>query len=434
MKIEVETLSPFQKRITVEIAADVVDQAIEKMFNDVQQHANLRGFRKGKAPRRLLEQMFKSEIEGSVIGQLINDSYPAALDQNGISPLTQPVIDEGAIVRGSAFRYHATIEVTPPIDLKTVTGFSFEVIRPEVSDQDVQQQIDQLRASQAQLASPETERAAKKGDFVTFDYETVVSGEAVSEASGAGATLELGKETTFEEFDRALTGMSPGQTKTIHIAYPEVFSVAALRGKQADVKLALHAIKERSLPLINDEFAKDLGYDSMIDLSKQVRKRLLTAAESTTRENLREAIFKRLTDIHHVEIPPSLLSRRLDGMVEQTRRHLAVTRGIPMNVSSRQTDQLRRNLKEDAARDVAARLIIEAIAKQEQIDVVESDIEKELARITEETGDDLHRVQHAYQTDESAKEALTSHVQLEKVLAWITERSAVRFVTAPSGS
>jgi len=298
MQVKVTDESPVKKTLTVTLPKEKVAEKVEEAYRELKKNARVKGFRKGKAPRSVLERMYKNDVHTDVVGQLISESFADALAEADVKMIGQPSIEPPELKEGEDFSYDAVVEILPEIPDVDITGLTLTRNDYKVSEEEVDNQIELLRRNMGHLKPLEEERPAEKGDFVLIDYEGAEGKTNLPELERTeDFTMELGSGKILKDFDEQLVGMKPGEKKRVKVRFPEDYSSANLAGKEVEFDVYLKEIREQVLPEVNDDLAKDLGeYESLDALKDEIRKNLQAGYDKRADQEVEEQIYRQLLD------------------------------------------------------------------------------------------------------------------------------------------
>ncbi len=376
MKVTVEEVSPVQKKLSVEIPPDVVSKELNSAYGRLKGQVKVKGFRKGKAPRSVLERMYGREVEAEVLEKLIQDTLPKALEEADVTLVLQPQLDSASDIRSDkAFSYSALLDLWPEFDVPEYKGL--EIIRPsvEVTEEELQEQMEALRKHYATVDELEDERPLAKGDIAIIDYTGYIDGEEAEGLSEEGYYLEVGTGYFNESFEDQLVGMSKDEEKEITVTYPEDAINAKVAGKTVVYRVLLKDIKCRKLPELDDEFAQGIGagFKTLEDLKDRLRKQIeqdkLAAADSAVRRQ----IIDKISEGVDFPISDRLVEEKLSQMVDNVAGHL-MERGLDLDQAGITEERLRDKMREDAKNQVKTEMILDKIAELEDISVSREDL------------------------------------------------------------
>jgi len=421
MQVNVQKLSPVLVQFDVEIGADRVKSEVEKAYSAVAKNARVRGFRPGKAPRRVLANMFGARIAADVAQRLVDETFPKAMSEHKLQPVSSPAIEPQRLVESAPFKYKARVEILPEIATVNYDGLVAKRPKVEVSDEQVSQELGALRRSHATLEPPSRERPAAKGDVVTIDFTIEADGRVVSDAGANDFQVELGSGQLLAAIDEALHDKNVGQSAEASIEMPAGHPHPALRGKMATFKLVLKDLKERVLPELDDEFAKDLGeYDTLEALKQNLRDKLEKQAKEAAENAIAEQLVRALVDANEVPLPPSLVERQMK-LTEQEIVSRARSQGSEVSGLG---EELRSQVKKDSEIKVAAGLLMAEIAKRESIKIGDEQIEEALKEMAEQTGKNVAKLRAEYR-DQKRREMLVGMILENKVLDIIEAKAKI---------
>ena len=273
MKVSVEEISSIKKKISVEIPEDRIQQEVESFYKQLGREAKIKGFRPGKVPRNILERYFKDYVKSEVIQKLMQESYPQALSEAGLLPVSQPVIDPGEFEEGKPFQYSAVVEVKPEIQLGEYTGLKIEGKKEEVKEEEIEARLKGLQNLHANLKLIPEIRPVRTGDFVTLDYEASLGGSPLEGGKAVDLAVEVGSGQFIPAFEEKLIGLLPEEEREVEVLFPEDYGYQKWAGKTISFHVKIKEIKEKILPALDDEFAKDLGdYSSFEELRAKLTK------------------------------------------------------------------------------------------------------------------------------------------------------------------
>lgn len=427
MQSHVETLSPVLVQVKVEVPWKKVNDDLETAYKAMQRKARIRGFRPGKVPREVVKNVLGKSIRSEVAAELVRQGIGQAVEEHQLAPVAYQDLSPASINDGQPLTFTAKLEVRPKIDHVDSNGIEVERSIARVAEAAIDSEVDRMREQGAELITPEPARAAQSGDVVTFDLAVSVDGEDKPHLNGSDRRAELGKGNLLPELQAGLTGMSLNESRPISISFPDDYGYEELRGKTAQFNVTVKNIQAKVLPEPDDEFAKDLGEDTLEALRASVRKRLEAGARERSDARVREAVVDKLVDRNPVPVPPSMIEQEFRAMVEQFARiQQMLGQQIDFNAD------LQREYRTRAERKVRAGLLFGAIAKNENIRVSEADLEAKLAELAERTGKHIAKVRAEHQGEQ--KRNLELQVLEQKLLEYLVSRATIREVTASPAS
>ena len=423
MKTSVETVSGVEKRIRVEVPPDEVARRIEEGYAEVRKMVPLRGFRKGKAPMSMVKRLFKDHVEGEVAEHLVKESIAEAVKENSLRVLSMPKIDGAKIAEGQEFAFTATFEVIPEVTPAGYRGLPVVKEKVEVKEEQVDAALADLRESFASYHAVE-ERGAAEGDLLEVGFSSSAGGEAIE--TGQSASLILGGGIPFgKELESALAGIRQGDRKVVEVEYPEDLPNKKYAGKKVRFDVAVNAVREKRLPEMDEEFVKNFNdIKSMEELRSKIAERLRGEAEERSRHRSEEEIQRGLMEKNAFDVPRSLVDRQIFRMIEDTANRLA-SQGIDLKKVNMDFEKMKERFAPNAERAVRVSLLLDAIAKQETIDVPFSEIESEMKEMAAVARMSYEKVRELY-GDEDRLDALRNRLLERKVMAFLLENADVK--------
>ncbi len=382
-------LAPTQVELEFSITGQELAAAEERAFRKLARDVRLPGFRKGKVPRKIFEQNYGSDaLTREAIDEVVPQVYAKAVQEHDLEPVERPKLEIVEETDGRPTRVKATVEVRPPIDLHAYKGVA--VTRPamNVTETDVDQSLASLAKERATLVP--VQRAARLGDVATLDYEGTIDGSPFDGGKGTGEATELAEGRFIPGFVAGIAGMMPGEHKTIDVRFPDEYPAANLAGKAAKFEIALHDLKEYELPPLDDEFAKSIANQPTIgELRAELRRRLEAIASARARRFTGNAVMNQILHAHDFPLPNALVENELDRLVEEA----AAGRGEGEAVADQA--ELREQLRAEAESRVKAGLLMEAIAKAENITATPADVAAEVEALSRRYGQPPGRIRNA---------------------------------------
>jgi trigger factor len=421
MEVQVNKLSPVLVEFDVQIPVDRVSSEIEKAYSAVARSARVRGFRPGKAPRRVLAHMFGARIAADVAQRLVDESFPQAVAKNNLQPVNAPAIEPQKVEDKKPFSYKARFEIVPEIAEVKYDALVAKRPKVKVEKEQVKTELERLQREHATLEPPKGARAAKAGDVVTIDFSVEVDGKAIDDAGASDYQSELGSGTLLPAIDEALSGKKAGETVDAPVEMPATHPHPKLRGKTAIFKLVLKDLKERVLPELDDEFAKDLGeFATLAELTKDVEKSIEKGMKESADNAVAEQLVVELTKANPIPLPPSLVERQMrlteQEILSQARRQGQTATGVG--------DELRQKILADSEVKVRAGLLMAEIAKKEGIQIGDKEIEEGLAELAEQSGKNVAKLRAEYR-DQKKREMLIGMILENKVLDIIESKAKI---------
>ena len=424
MSVSVEKLEKSMVRLTIEVSAEDFDKAINQVYNRQKSRTNVPGFRKGKTPRKVLEKMYGAAIfYEDAANDCINSSYPDAAKESGEEIVSNPEINVTQIEAGKPFIYTAEVAVKPPVSLGKYKGVEVDKQVITVTDEEVDAEI---RKEQEKNASKNeiTDRPVKDGDEIVLDFEGFCDGVAFEGGKGTDYPLTIGSGSFIPGFEEQLVGAGIGEEMEVNVTFPENYQSDDLAGKDAMFKCTVKKITEKILPELDDEFADEVSeFSTLAEYKDDVRKTITERKErtaQTAKEN--QAVEKVIADAH-VEIPAAMLRTQQEQMVREFEQQV-MSQGMNfedyLKYAQTNREQLTENMKEDAERRIKYRLVMEQVAKEENIVATDEDFEEELKKMADAYRMDVETIKK-YFVDR--KEGMMDDIAVQKAITFVADNA-----------
>ncbi|MCU0659727.1 MAG: trigger factor [Polyangiaceae bacterium] len=420
MQVNVQQISPVLVEFAVEIPTNDVRRAVDNAYRDLGRTARVKGYRQGKVPLEVLKHVYGNQVTLNVQQKLIDDSLPKALSQKGVQPLATLAISPSKFQPTAAFSYKARFEISPAIDQVIYEGF--QVRKPDLkpADEDVAKQLEELRVKHSTLRAPEPARPAQLGDQVILDFELEVDGKVLPEGKGSDIEGELGKGTLLKELEAALVGASVAEKKDVSITFSEQHPMESLRGKEGVFHVTVKEVKERVLPALDDDFAKDVGeFETLDALRADIQGKIAKQLEQQAEDAVAEQLVLELCRANPIPVPPSLVQRQAEITAQELQQQARTT-----GQRFRLDNDTRQALQVDAEMKVRAGLLMAAIARAQGVTVNDADIEKAYVELSEQTGKNVARLKAEYR-DQKKREILIGMILEDKILDILESKAVV---------
>ena len=369
--------------LEVTVPADDLAKAYDKAAKKVAQKVNIPGFRKGKAPLKVLERAVGKDYILQEAGEaIISETLPKALEEQNIDIVARPEIEDMKLELGQDVVYKAAVTPKPEVELGEYKGIQIEKFSTEVSDEDVQQQLVSMLDRQADMVEAEEGAAVENGNFITLDFKGTVDGVAFQGGESKDYPLEVGSNSFIPGFEEQLVGMKVGEEKDVNVTFPEEYHSEELKGKAAVFACKVNSIKKKVLPALDDEFAKKAStFQTLDELKADLRQKLEKSAASRAESNKREAALAKVCENAKVDIPAVMIENRVESMIQQMALNLE-SQGMKLEqylqYAGMDITKLRENYKASAENNVKLDLVLEAVAKAEGVKVEAEDLDKEI--------------------------------------------------------
>ncbi len=411
------------RELEIEIPAETVQRETQRVTREFARLARLPGFRPGKAPAELVRRRFWSDIKGEVLHSLIPSSLENAFRERNLSPVANPSIAELDFAPERPLRYKATFEVLPEIQLNQYKGLEVEPARVELTQEDLDRELEALR-QRAATYDPVEDRPAEEGDTVVASLVGVVTEpkEKREPLVLEDVRVQLGEEGTLAEFTDGLRGARPGEERPFTVSYPENYPEPTLAGRTVAFTARVKSVERKKLPELDDEFAQKAGdFKTLADLKDKLRQQLEQARQSREKDLTRQRLLEALLAKHDFPVPEALVDKQLDVYLERQVRTL-----LAQGVDPRRVDldwaRLRREQRPQAARDVRLGLLLERIAEAENLQASEEELNREMERLARESGQNPEAVR-ARLTKEGNLSRMASAIRSEKVVGFLLSQA-----------
>lgn len=383
--------------LTFEVSAEEFDKALDQAFKKVRKDVQIPGFRKGKVPRKIFEARFGVEaLYQDAVDIVLPSAYTAAIEETEIEPIDQPEVDIEQIEQGKPLIFTAEVQVKPEVTLGEYKGLEVEKQDVEVTDEDVDEEIKRLQERHAELVVKE-EGKVEEGDTVVIDFEGFIGDEAFEGGKGENYSLEIGSGQFIPGFEEQLVGKESGEETDVNVTFPEDYHAEELAGKEAVFKVKIHEIKYKELPELDDEFAKDVDdeAETLEELKKKKREQLEEQRKAEAENKTRQELIEKAAENAQVDIPEVMIENELEQMLREFEQNLQM-QGMTMEMytqfSGQDEDELKEQMKENAEKRIKSSLTLEAIAKEENIEPTEEDIDAELEKMSSMYGIEKDRI------------------------------------------
>jgi trigger factor len=427
MKVNVEEISSIKKKMLIEIPEDQVTQEVDSFYKDLGKKAKIKGFRPGKVPRDILVRYFKDYVKAEIVQKLIEETYPKALTETDLHPVSPPAIDPGEFNEGKPFQYSVAIEVKPDIQLGGYAGLKIEGKKEEVKDEEVEERVKALQNLHANLKTISEARPIQSGDYVIVDYEASLGGKPLEGGKAIDFTVEVGSGQFIPAFEEKLIGLKLEEEREIEVSFPEDYGYQKWAGKTVSFHVTIKEVKEKILPSLDDEFAKDLGdYSSLEELKAKLRGEIEKEKELALERQLKDQVVDQLLEANPFEVPESLVEEQVKALVSDTKLRLAA-QGVDLKRLGVTEEKLQEDYKATALKQVRTFLILEKIAGQEGIAVTDEEADDRLKEISERMRQKFDVMKRYYEKNGLLPEVKAGIIR-DKTLNFLLEKANVNYV------
>jgi trigger factor len=390
MQVGTERIDKKQIELTIEVDEKKFEEGLQHAYKKVVKQINIPGFRKGKVPRKIIEQKFGIEILfEDAVDYVLPRAYAEALDtlDPDIEPVGKPEIDIVQLEADKPFIFKAKVEIKPEVELGEYKGLELEKIDTAISEEDVNQELENLRQRHAEMEVMGEGTAVENGDLVVIDFTGKKDGVPFEGGTAEDYTLEIGSGSFIPGFEEQIIGMTLGEEKTINVKFPEQYHSQELAGQPATFDVKVNEIKRKRLAELDDEFAKDVSeFETLQELKQDVENKLKSRKEEFADSQLKQAVIEKAAENADVDVPQAMVDTQIDNILQNFDYRLRM-QGLSLENYLQYTndtiENLREKYQEDAKKTVKEQLVLEAIAKKEGLEVQEADLEEEFKRLAE---------------------------------------------------
>lgn len=378
-----------EAKFKMEFSAEDFEDAIIKVYQKEKEKFEIDGFRKGKAPRSLIEKKYgESVFFEDAINNLFSLQYPLALDEMEIDAIDYPRTEFGQVKKGEGFDITVTVTCYPEFEIKDYKGVEIEKISSEVTDEDVEKELQSMATRNSRMV--EVERPAQDGDMVLIDYAGFVGDEQFEGGTAERQPLKLGSGTFIPGFEEQLIGASKDDDVEVKVTFPEEYHSEDLAGKDAVFKCKVHEIKEQEMPEIDDDFAKDVSeFDTLDELRTSKKEELVKAAEVRAENQMKNNVIEKVFEANEIDVPDVMVNSEIDSMMNEFDQQLRA-QGMDMNgylqYAGQDPTAFRETLREDAYKKTKTRMIVSKIADQEEFEVSDDEVKEQLEKMAQQYG------------------------------------------------
>ena len=428
MSMQVEKLEKNMAKLTIEVDAAKVNDAIKKAYDKNKGKMSVPGFRKGKVPQAMIEKMYGPEVfYEDAANFLIPDAYAEEVEAaEDLEVVSQPKIDVVQMEKGKNFIFTAEVALKPPVDLGKYKGVKIEKIDTEVTDEDIDKEIKREQEANARTITVE-DRPVKDGDTAVIDFEGFIGDKAFEGGKGENYPLVIGSGSFIPGFEEQLIGKNSGDDVDVKVTFPEDYNAKDLAGKEALFKVKINEIKEKELPELDDEFASEVSeFDTMAEYREDVKKNLTEKKEKEAKDKKEDAVIEAIIKDSKMDIPEAMVETQARTMVNDYARRLQ-SQGLSLEqyfmFTGLDMDKFTDQMKEGARKRIESRLILEAVVKAENFEVTDEEYEKELERIAKESKMEVDKLKEYIGDDEYGKKQIIDDLKIQKAVDFVVDNA-----------
>jgi trigger factor len=430
MQVHVEDISSVQKKITIEIPAERVNEEIDKAYAAIQKKAKIQGFRPGKAPMQLIKRTYSDAMRDDVMRRLYQETLYKALDDHKVEPLDSPTIESDILEQGVPFKYSAIIEVMPQILLNEYTGLIASKERYVAKAESVDNELKRMQENMAQLIPLDEDASVENGHTVSVDYSVSVEGSPEENSGEQSTELEVGSNKLIPGFEEQLIGLKSGASKEFTLDLPTGGDEAETSVKKGVFSVTVKEIKRKELPELDDEFAQQFGeYETM----EALREKMVEYHEKHETDRIdnefKERIIQALIEKNPLDVPESMVKRQLDHMFENLKNRLK-SQQMSLEMMGLDAESFRARFRDDAMDKVRGGLLLMALVEKENISVSDEDLAAHYEKIAAGNPEMLDRIKEYYASNKNAKSSIISEIKEDKAISLLIDNAVVTEVDA----
>ena len=408
-------------KLVIEASAEEFEAGLNAAYNKNKNKISVPGFRKGKAPRKMIEQLYGSQIFfEDAANEIIPDAYADAAKESGLDIVSQPKVSIEQLEAGKPFIFAAEVAVRPEVELGEYKGVEVTKADAEVTDADVEEELKKVQDQNSRTVSVE-DRAVKDGDMTVIDFEGFIDGEAFDGGKGENYPLTIGSHSFIDTFEEQMIGMNIGEEKELNVTFPEDYHAENLKGKPATFKVTVKEIKEKQLPELDDDFAQDVSdFDTLAEYKDDLKKKIAERKESEAKAKNESEAIEKVVEAAKMDIPQAMIDTQVNRMLEDFAMRLQ-QQGLSVEQYFQYTgmtaDKIMEEMKPEAVKRIKNSLVLEAVAKAENIEVSEEEFEAELQKMADMYKMEIEKIKEFMQ-DAEAKQ-MKDDIAIQKAVELI---------------
>lgn len=408
-------------KLVIEASAEEFEAGLNAAYNKNKNKISVPGFRKGKAPRKMIEQLYGSQIFfEDAANEIIPDAYADAAKESGLDIVSQPKVSIEQLEAGKPFIFAAEVAVRPEVELGEYKGVEVAKADAEVTDADVEEELKKVQDQNSRTVSVE-DRAVKDGDMTVIDFEGFIDGEAFEGGKGENYPLTIGSHSFIDTFEEQMIGMNIGEEKELNVTFPEDYHAENLKGKPATFKVTVKEIKEKQLPELDDDFAQDVSdFDTLAEYKDDLKKKIAERKESEAKAKKESEAIEKVVEAAKMDIPQAMIDTQVNRMLEDFAMRLQ-QQGLSVEQYFQYTgmtaDKIMEEMKPEAVKRIKNSLVLEAVAKAENIEVSEEEFEAELQKMADMYKMEIEKIKEFMQ-DAEAKQ-MKDDIAIQKAVELI---------------
>lgn len=435
MDVNLEKLENSRVKLTIEVGADKLEEGLVHAYRKVVKEVSIPGFRKGKAPRPILERQYGQGILfEDAIDFLLPQLYDAAVKETEIEPVSQPDIQLNNIEVGEGFSFDAEVDVFPEIEIGEYQGLAVEKRINNITEADINRELEQMRTQNSELIVVDSRDDVQEGDFTVIDFKGFLNGEPFSGGAAEDHTLEIGSGQFIPGFEEQLIGMKLDEEKEINVTFPEDYNSPDLAGKEVTFNVKIKSLKEKNLPELDDNFAKDVSeFGTLAELQADIQEKLEKAATDGTKREMENKLIEQIISNSSIDLPNSMIEQQVNFGLDNLRNNLmysGMTLEMYLEYMQKTEDELRDEIRPDAITQIKRDLLIEEIANKEGFSISEEEVSTKIDQLAEESPNP----EQTRKNWETRQDSVKNMIKVEKTWEFLLEKAEITEVEANEDS
>ncbi len=408
-------------KLVIEVSTETFETGLNKAYNKNKNKINVPGFRKGKAPRKMIEKLYGESFFFEAANMIIPDAYAEAFEESGLDIVSQPKIDVVQLEQGKPFIFEAQVAVRPEVELGQYKGVEISKVDSEVTDADIEEELKKVQEQNSRIVTIE-DRAVQDGDMTVIDFEGFIDGVAFDGGKGDNYPLTIGSHSFIDNFEEQLIGMNIGDEKEVQVTFPDNYHAENLKGKPAVFKVKINEIKEKLLPDLDDDFASDVSdFDTLDEYKEELKKTIGEKKESEAKTKKQNEAVDKAVENSKMDIPSAMIDTQVQRMVEDFSQRLQ-QQGLTIEQYFQYTgltpDKIIGDMKPEAERRIKNSLVLTAVAKAENIEISDDEYEEELKKMAEAYHMEVDKIKEL--TGEEQAGQIKEDMKIQKAVELIT--------------
>ena len=430
MQVHVEDISSVQKKITIEIPAERVNEEIDKAYSAIQKKAKIQGFRPGKAPMQLIKRTYSDAMRDDVMRRLYQDTLYKAMDEHKVEPIDSPTIESDVLEPGVPFKYSAVFDVMPQILLSEYTGLIVKKEKYVAKPENVEGELKRMQENMAQLIPLDEGAVVENGHTVSVDYSIAVEGSPEENSGAQTAEVEVGSKRLIPGFEEQLIGLKSGDSKEFTLELPAEGEETETTGRKGLFSVTIKEIKRKELPELDDDFAQQFGeYETMEALHAKMVEYHEKHETDRIENEFKERVIQALIQKNPLDVPESMVKRQLDHMFENLKNRLK-SQQMSLDMMGLDAEGFRARFREDAIDKVKGGLLLMALVEKENVTVTDEDLASQYEKIAAGNAEMLDRIKEYYSSNQNAKGSIISEIKEDKAIACLIKNAVITEVDA----